>query len=77
MGSVESIRQLVNLHLPGFKIKPLPVAPRQIPYHANKTYFILELSVEDLAQLEGSGGFAFHVSGEFSELELNFWAIRS
>ena len=77
VGSVESIRQLVNLHLPGFKIKPLPVAPRQIPYHANKTYFILELSVEDLAQLEGSGGFAFHVSGEFSELELNFWAIRS
>ncbi|WP_238176942.1 hypothetical protein, partial [Pseudomonas aeruginosa] len=24
-----------------------------------------------------SGGFAFHVSGEFSELELKFWAIRN
>ncbi|MFO6376253.1 hypothetical protein ACLBYN_27375, partial [Pseudomonas aeruginosa] len=22
-------------------------------------------------------GFAFHVSGEFSELELKFWAIRN
>ncbi|WP_256656785.1 hypothetical protein, partial [Pseudomonas sp. 460] len=23
------------------------------------------------------GGFAFHVSGEFAELELKFWAIRN
>ncbi|WP_166797906.1 type VI secretion system baseplate subunit TssK, partial [Pseudomonas aeruginosa] len=56
---------------------PLPVAPRQIPFHSNKTYFILEPNAEDMAQLERSGGFAFHVSGEFSELELKFWAIRN
>jgi type VI secretion system protein ImpJ len=74
---VESIRQLVNLHLPGIRIKPLPVAPRQIPYHANKTYFILELHSQELAQLENSGGFAFHVSGEFADMKLNFWAIRN
>ncbi|MFS2159544.1 type VI secretion system baseplate subunit TssK [Pseudomonas sp. Pseusp122] len=77
VGPVERIRELVNLHLPGIKVKPLPVAPRQIAFHANKTYFILELSSEDVEQLQRSGGFAFHVSGEFSELELNFWAIRS
>lgn len=77
VGPVERIRQLVNLHLPGIKVKPLPVAPRQIAFHSNKTYFILELSPEDLMQLERSGGFAFHVSGEFAELELNFWAIRN
>ncbi|EPN30864.1 hypothetical protein A245_45198, partial [Pseudomonas syringae pv. actinidiae ICMP 19096] len=77
VGPVERIRQLVNLHLPGIKVKPLPVAPRQIAFHTNKTYFILELSSEDLAQLERSGGFAFHVSGEFAELELKFWAIRN
>jgi type VI secretion system protein ImpJ len=28
-------------------------------------------------QLEQSGGFAFHVGGEFTELELTFWAIRN
>ncbi|MCU1758124.1 type VI secretion system baseplate subunit TssK [Pseudomonas sp. 14P_8.1_Bac3] len=77
VGPVEHIRQLVNLHLPGIKVKPLPVAPRQIAFHSNKTYFILELSSEDLAQLQRSGGFAFHVSGEFAELELKFWAIRN
>ncbi|WP_439886807.1 type VI secretion system baseplate subunit TssK [Pseudomonas sp. MBLB4123] len=77
VGPVERIRQLVNLHLPGIKVKPLPVAPRQIPFHSGKTYFALELGSEDLAQLESSGGFAFHVSGEFSGLELKFWAIRN
>jgi len=77
VGPVERIRELVNLHLPGIKVKPLPVAPRQIAFHANKTYFILELSSEELVQLRRSGGFAFHVSGELAELELNFWAIRN
>ena len=76
-GPVERIRQLVNLHLPGVRIKPLPVAPRQIPFHANKTYFVLELSPEEQAQLERSGGFAFHVTDEFPGLELKFWAIRN
>jgi len=77
VGAVERIRQLVNLHLPGIKVKPLPVAPRQIPFHSSKTYFALEFTSEELAQLERSGGFAFHVSGEISGLDLAFWAIRS
>ncbi|MDY7532748.1 type VI secretion system baseplate subunit TssK [Pseudomonas sp. Bout1] len=77
VGPVERIRELVNLHLAGIKIKPLPVAPRQIPFHAAKTYFLLELGARDIEQLKHSGGFAFHVSGEFAELELKFWAIRN
>lgn len=77
IGPVERIRELVNLHLAGIKVKPLPVAPRQIPFHADKTYFMLELSTRDITQLEQSGGFAFHASGEFAALELNFWAIRN
>lgn len=77
IGPVERIRELVNLQLAGIKLKPLPVAPRQIPFHAGKTYFMLELSARDVAQLEQSGGFAFHASGEFAELELHFWAIRN
>ncbi|PMX22531.1 MULTISPECIES: type VI secretion system baseplate subunit TssK [unclassified Pseudomonas] len=77
IGPVERIRELVNLHLAGIKVKPLPVAPRQLPFHAGKTYFMLELSARDITQLEHSGGFAFHVGGEFAELELTFWAIRN
>jgi type VI secretion system protein ImpJ len=77
VGSVESIRQLVNLHLPGYRLKALPVAPRQIPYHASKSYFVLEMDPGEMADVRKSGGFALHVSGDFVGLELKFWAIRS
>lgn len=76
ISSVESIRDLVNLHLPGIRIRPLPVAPRQIPFHAGKSYFQLDFTSEELAQLELSGGFAFYVSGTFPGLQLQFWAIK-
>lgn len=77
VGPVERIRQLVNLHLPGIALRSLPVAPRQLPYHSGTAYFALNLTPEDKALLESSGGFAFHVAGNFDGLELNFWAIRN
>ena len=39
IGAVEHIRELVNVALPGIAVRPLPVAPRQIPFHAGATYF--------------------------------------
>ncbi|ALD99909.1 type VI secretion system baseplate subunit TssK [Pseudomonas syringae] len=77
VGSVERIRELVSLHLPGLRIRPLPVAPRQIPFHAAKSYFILDVDDREQTGIDQSGGFAFHVSGEFPGLELQFWAIRN
>jgi type VI secretion system protein ImpJ len=76
MGPVEQIRDMVNSQLPGIGLTPLPVAPRQIPYHAGCVYFELERSGEHWAQLKNSGGFALHVGAEFPGLELEFWAIR-
>ncbi|MBL3591775.1 MAG: type VI secretion system baseplate subunit TssK, partial [gamma proteobacterium endosymbiont of Lamellibrachia anaximandri] len=76
IGPVEQIRELVNLQLPGVALRPLPVAPRQIPYHAGLTYFELDRSSELWKQLKSSGGFAFHIGGEFPGLELEFWAIK-
>lgn len=78
IGPVERIRDLVNLQLPGVPLRPLPVAPRQIPYHAGFNYFELETRNNDLwKQLETSGGLAMHIAGEFPGLELEFWAIRA
>ena len=66
IGTVERIRDLVNLQLPGVTVRPLPVAPRQIPYHAGFTYFELETRGNDMwKQLETSGGLAMHVAGDF------------
>ena len=76
IGPVERIRQLVNAAMPGIGLKPLPVAPRQIPYNAGYTYFQLESKSEFWKELVHSGGFAIHVGGDFPGLELEFWAIR-
>ncbi len=76
MGPVERIRDLVNLHLPGVTLRSLPVAPREIPYHAGYSYFELDTSHDLWRQLNNSGGLAMHISGEFPELQLEFWAIR-
>ncbi|WP_326535487.1 type VI secretion system baseplate subunit TssK [Pseudorhodoferax sp.] len=76
LGPVERIRDLVNLHLPGVTLRALPVAPREIPYHAGYSYFELDTNHEMWRQLRSSGGLALHVAGEFPELQLEFWAIR-
>ena len=76
IGTPENIRGLVNSHLPGVKISPLPVAPRQIPFHAGKVYFQLEFASKERAQFEMSTGCAIHVSGSFPGLQMEFWAIK-
>lgn len=76
IGPVESIRELVNVALPGIRVRPLPVAPRQIPYHVGVTYFELDRTGDYWKQLVTSGGIAIHVAGEFPQLEMELWAIK-
>ena len=78
IGPAERIRDLVNLQLPGVVVRPMPVAPRQIPYHGGFNYFELETRGSELwRQLERSAGMAMHVSGDFPGIEFEFWAIRA
>jgi type VI secretion system protein ImpJ len=76
IGPAEKIRDLVTLQLPGVPVHPVPVAPRQIPFHAGFAYFELDQSNELWEQLKTSGGVALHIAGEFPGLALEFWAIR-
>lgn len=76
IGPAERIRDLVNLQLPGIPLQSLPVAPRQIPYHAGFNYFEMERGGELWKQLERTGGLAMHIAGDFPGLEIEFWAIR-
>ncbi|WP_075188038.1 type VI secretion system baseplate subunit TssK [Teredinibacter haidensis] len=76
IGPVERIRQLVNAAMPGIQLKPLPVAPRQIPYRSGYTYFELEQQSNFWKELQTSGGFALHIAGDFPGLEMEFWAVR-
>lgn len=77
IGSVEKIRDLVNLQLPGIGLRPLPVAPRQLPFHAGASYFELDRDSEYWKPLAVSAGFAMHVPDDFPGLQMQFWAIRT
>ena len=75
-GPAEVISELVNLQLPGIRLRQLPVAPRQIPYHSGFSYFELDRGSELWKKMANTGGFAFHIGAEFPGLELEFWAIK-
>lgn len=76
IGPAEKIKDLVNLALPGIPLTTLPVAPRQIPFHAGFNYFELERENDLCKQLEHSGGLAIFIAGDFPGLELELWAIK-
>jgi type VI secretion system protein ImpJ len=76
IGSIEKIRDLVNLQLPGIALRALPVAPRQLPFHAGYTYFELDKAGDNWKQLANSVGFAMHIPNEYPGLQMEFWAIR-
>lgn len=77
LASMERIGELVNLQLPGIPLTPLPVAPRHLPYHAGFTYYQLDRGNPAWQMMADSAGLSFHVSGDFPELEMQLWAIRS
>lgn len=75
--SLEKIRELVSVQLPGVPLVALSAAPRQLPYHSGYTYFMLDRQSPSWKDIQQSNAIAFHVSGEFPELDMQFWAIRS
>jgi len=76
ISNVEKIRDLVNLQLPGIALKALPVAPRQLPYHAGYTYFELDRSSNLWQSMSGTAGIALHIAGDFPGLRIELWAVR-
>lgn len=76
IASVESIRELVNAHIPGIELNPMAVAPRQIPFHAGFSYFEFNKQHKFWKELSTSGGLAVHVGAKLDNLELELWAIR-
>ena len=73
---VEKIRSLINSQLPGVGLLSLPVPPQELPYHAGFCYFELDKHSQIWSAMAKSSGFAFHISGDFPGLELEFWAIN-
>ncbi|MDR1424982.1 MAG: type VI secretion system baseplate subunit TssK [Azoarcus sp.] len=76
IGPVEKIRDLVNLQLPGVTLRSLPVAPRELPFHAGYNYFEIDTRHDLWKEMEKSAGVALHIAGNFPGLMLECWAIR-
>jgi type VI secretion system protein ImpJ len=77
IGPVEQIRDLVMSALPGIAAVPVQAVPREIPLTAGNIYFQLDQSGTIWSQLRISGGLAIHLAGEFPQVAMELWAVRS
>lgn len=76
IGPVEKIRQLVSHALPGIDCRTVVAVPKQIPYHANYTYFELDQQHELWPEMADSGGIAVQINGDYPGLKLDLWSIK-
>jgi type VI secretion system protein ImpJ len=76
IGPVEKIDQMARHHVPGIRLRPLAVAPRQIPFHTGAVYFELDTHSDEWQELQTSGAIAMHISAEIPGLGMQLWAIR-
>lgn len=77
IGPTEKLKDLVTLNLPGIKLDVLQYPPRQIPFHANYSYFQLEAGNPLWQSIETSRAMGLYVAGEPPGLEMQLWAIRT
>lgn len=76
ISTVDKLRDLVMSQVPGIKLSAMPVAPRQIPFHKGMIYFTLDKNHKLWKEIQSSGTIAMHFSGDYPDIELEFWAIR-
>lgn len=76
ISTVENIRDLIAYHLPGIKLNALSMSPRELPYHSGYIYFELDKKNEMWQSFNDTSGMAFHLAGDFPNVDLEFWAIK-
>lgn len=76
ISSIEKIRELIMVSLPGVSIKLLPYMPRELPYHDGFIPFELDRNCEAWQDLKNSSGMAIHIGDQVPGLKLQLWAIQ-
>lgn len=77
VGPSDKLPALVRSHLPGIGLQALPVPPRQIPFNAGYIYYELGRGGPLWEEVARHGGLALHVAGEFPQLRLELWGVRT
>ncbi len=76
IATVEKLKDLVGYQLPGVRLLPLATAPRELPFHSGYVYFELERTKGYWELFDDSSAMAFHISGDFPNIDFEFWAIK-
>ncbi len=76
LAETDRLLELVKLNLPGIALRSLPVAPRQLPFHANSLYFELERQGEEWQRFESTRSLGLYIRGAIPGLELELWLLR-
>jgi len=70
------IDNLIRVQLAGISLLPLASAPPALPFYAGYTYFQLDSGSKGWDEIIKTSSIAFHIAGNFAELDMQLWAIR-
>lgn len=76
LSAPHQLPELIRSHLPGLALNPLPVPPRELPFHAQHVYFEVVQDGAFWPQVARQGGLALHIAGSFPGLQLALWGVR-
>jgi type VI secretion system protein ImpJ len=77
VASIPKLTELVTALLPGIPLRPLPVAPPQLPFLGGEAvYFGFQQDDPRWQELRDGPGIAVHVAGDYPGLKFDLWAIR-
>ena len=76
IGSVDRLREIVSLQLPGVPCSVVRIVPRGLPYHADAAYLEVDTSAPRWKDVRESGGLALYLLGGGSNT-IQLWAVRS
>lgn len=77
VGSVDTLREIVNLQLSGIPCKTVPVVPRGLPYYPNASYLEVDRTVPLWEEVRTSASLAIYIAAGQTYYDLQLWAIRS
>jgi len=75
IGPNTKMNEIVLAHLPGVPLIHLPTPPPQIRAITDHVYFFLDRKSPLWPEFSTAGAVAMHFSGDWPELELEFWAV--
>lgn len=76
ISSKSKLRDLVEAQSQGIPLKTLVTVPNSIPMYENQVYFEMRDDDPLWRDISVSGELALHIAGNFSDLEMQLWAIR-